>query len=161
LNIDRDLHSSTIRELYKERSERSSDSEEELSELSIEIILPESGLKLVKSEKKIKMTKAQERQEARDKARAWALDRSRARKGNKMSGSKENNKNASNTQGAQNSNRSKSKKFVGGNSQLQGKIFEINSRDSVHQFTETTSNSRLRGSRVYTWWRHKMYDREF
>ncbi len=76
LNIDRDLHSSTIRELYKERSERSSDSEEELSELSIEIILPESGLKLVKSEKKIKMTKAQERQEARDKARAWALDRS-------------------------------------------------------------------------------------
>jgi hypothetical protein len=69
-----------IRELYREQSERSSDSEEELSELSIEIIPLERELKpkLVKSEKK--KTKAQERQEAYDKARAWALDRTRARK---------------------------------------------------------------------------------
>jgi hypothetical protein len=51
--------------------------------LSLEIILPESELKPkpVKSEKKKKMMmKAQERQEALDKARAWALDRTRARK---------------------------------------------------------------------------------
>jgi len=83
LNRDRYLYSSTIRELYREQSERSSDSEEELSELSLEIILPESELKPkpVKSEKKkTMMMKAQERQEALDKARAWALDRTRARK---------------------------------------------------------------------------------
>jgi hypothetical protein len=50
--------------------------------LSIEIIPPERELKPkpVKSEKKKKKTKAQERQEALDKARAWALDRTRARK---------------------------------------------------------------------------------
>ncbi len=59
-------------------------------------------------------------------------------KGSKMSGTKENNKNATYIQGAQSNNGSMSnKKFVGGNSQLQGKIFEINSRDSVHQFAET------------------------
>ena len=81
LNIDRDLHSSMIRELYKEHSERSSDSEEELSELSIEIKPPEREKKPVKSKKKSKRTKAQERKEERDKARAWALDRARARKG--------------------------------------------------------------------------------
>jgi hypothetical protein len=54
LNRDRDLYLSMIRELYREQSERSSDSEEELSELSIEIIPPERELKPkpVKSEKK-------------------------------------------------------------------------------------------------------------
>jgi uncharacterized protein (DUF885 family) len=35
---DRYLHSSTIRELLKERSEENNDSEEEILELSIEII---------------------------------------------------------------------------------------------------------------------------
>jgi len=29
------------------------------------------------------------------------------------------------------------KKFIGGNAQLQGKIFEISSKDVVHQFAET------------------------
>ena len=82
LNQDRDLFSSIIRELYREQSDRSSDSEEEISELSIEIIPPETELKPkpVKSEKKKRKTKAQERQEALDKARAWVLERTRTRK---------------------------------------------------------------------------------
>ncbi len=54
-----------------------------------------------------------------------------------MSGTKENNKNATNTNGTNNNWSNSNKKFVGGNSQLQGKIFEITSRDSVHQFAET------------------------
>jgi hypothetical protein len=48
-----------------------------------------------------------------------------------MSGTKENNKNASNTQ------RNK-KKFVGGNINLQGKTFKLtSSRDCVHQYAGT------------------------
>jgi hypothetical protein len=54
-----------------------------------------------------------------------------------MSSTKENNKNASNAQGTQNYNGSKmNKKFLGRNSQLQGKTFEITSRDVVHQFAD-------------------------
>jgi hypothetical protein len=50
--------------------------------LSIEIIPPETKLKPkpVKSEEKKKNTKVQERQEALDKARAWALERTRNKK---------------------------------------------------------------------------------
>ena len=49
--------------------------------------------------------------------------------------SKENNKNLIN---ANNGNRQKSnKRFMGGNISLQGKTFEISSRDAVHQYTET------------------------
>jgi hypothetical protein len=29
------------------------------------------------------------------------------------------------------------KKFVGGNSSLRGKIFDVSSRDAIHQFTDT------------------------
>jgi len=81
LNQDRDLFSSIIRELYKEKY-RSSDSEGEVSELSIEISPTETKLKPkpVKSEEKKKNTKVQERQEALDKARAWALERTRNKK---------------------------------------------------------------------------------
>jgi hypothetical protein len=52
-----------------------------------------------------------------------------------MNTTKENNKNAGNVQGggAYKTN----KKFVGGNTNLQGKVFEISSRDAVHQFAET------------------------
>lgn len=47
---------------------------------------------------------------------------------------KENNKNAGNLP----SSRYKTnKKFMGGNTNLQGKVFEITARDAVHQFTET------------------------
>jgi hypothetical protein len=46
--------------------------------------------------------------------------------------SKENNKNAANTGGYKGN-----KKFTGGNTSLQGKVFEISARDAVHQFTET------------------------
>jgi hypothetical protein len=54
-----------------------------------------------------------------------------------MSGTKENNKKASNMQGIQNNNGSRmNKKFFSGNAHLQGKIFEIKSNDSVHQFAE-------------------------
>jgi hypothetical protein len=46
-------------------------------------------------------------------------------------GNKENNKNA------QNSNNGKDfKKFTGINQSLQGKVFEVNSKDAVHQFAE-------------------------
>ncbi len=44
---------------------------------------------------------------------------------------KENNKNAANTGYKGN------RKFTGGNTSLQGKVFEISTRDAVHQFTET------------------------
>ncbi len=71
---DRYLHSSTIRELSKERSEESNNSEEEISELSIEIVSQEDKSRPLKSEKSRKKTKAQERQEGHEKARAWALD---------------------------------------------------------------------------------------
>jgi hypothetical protein len=55
-----------------------------------------------------------------------------------MSSTKENNKNASNAQGTQGNNIFKyNKKFLGGNAQLQGKIFEITAKDAVHQFAET------------------------
>ncbi len=47
---------------------------------------------------------------------------------------KENNKNTSNTGGG---GFKGAKKFVGGNVNLQGKTFEINSREAVHQFTDT------------------------
>ena len=65
---DRYLHSSTIRELSKERSEESknsNDSEEEISELSIEIISQEDKSRPFKSDKNSNKTKAQERQEGR------------------------------------------------------------------------------------------------
>jgi hypothetical protein len=52
------------------------------------------------------------------------------------SSTKENDKNASNTQGVQGGSKI-NKKFIGGNAQLQGKIFEISSKDVVHQFAET------------------------
>jgi hypothetical protein len=44
---------------------------------------------------------------------------------------KENHKNAGNVPGKN------YKKFTGGNVSLQGKVFEINTRDAVHQFTNT------------------------
>jgi hypothetical protein len=47
---------------------------------------------------------------------------------------KENHKNANNTQGT---NGLKNKKFMGGNQSLQGKVFEISSKDSIHQFAKT------------------------
>ncbi len=47
---------------------------------------------------------------------------------------KENNRNAYNTGG---NYKQGLKKFVGGNASLQGKTFEINVRDAVHQYTET------------------------
>jgi hypothetical protein len=133
---DRYLHTCTIRELlkitYKEEN-NNSDSGEEVSgsALSIEITAPEDRLSSIKSEKKNIKTKAPERQEEHDKARAWVLDRARAKKRRKkMSGTKENNKNASNTQ--------PKKKIVGGNINLQGKTFKLtSSRDCVHQYAET------------------------
>ena len=45
---------------------------------------------------------------------------------------KENNKNAAN-----NTSIMQKKRFMGGNSSLQGKTFEITSKDSVHYFAET------------------------
>jgi hypothetical protein len=48
---------------------------------------------------------------------------------------KENNKNARNVQGGRAFKTNK--KFMGGNTNLQGKVFEISSRDAVHQFAET------------------------
>jgi hypothetical protein len=47
---------------------------------------------------------------------------------------KENNKKTNNTGGG---GYKGAKKFVGGNANLQGKIFEINTREAVHQFTDT------------------------
>jgi hypothetical protein len=44
--------------------------------------------------------------------------------------SKGNNKNAQNT-------RENAKKFTGSNQNIKGKIFEVNSKDAVHQFAET------------------------
>jgi len=49
--------------------------------------------------------------------------------------SKENNKNLSNTNGR--NGQKTNKRFMGGNIGLQGKTFEISSRDAVHQYTET------------------------
>jgi hypothetical protein len=48
-------------------------------------------------------------------------------------GNKENNKNTYNTDGGYKEPR----KFVGGNANLQGKVFEISSKDAVHQYAET------------------------
>jgi hypothetical protein len=50
-----------------------------------------------------------------------------------MNNGKEN-KNTANTHG---NKLGMTKKFLGGNTSLQGKIFEINARDAVHQFTDT------------------------
>lgn len=49
-------------------------------------------------------------------------------------GQKENNRNAKNTTGGY---KGGARKFVGGNTYLQGKVFEIMGKDSVHQFAET------------------------
>jgi hypothetical protein len=46
---------------------------------------------------------------------------------------KENNTNAGNS----NASTTQKKRFMGGNSSLQGKTFEITSKDSVHYFAET------------------------
>jgi hypothetical protein len=48
---------------------------------------------------------------------------------------KENNRNAQNTGGG--GYKGQNKKFVAGNARLQGKTFELNNREAVHQFTET------------------------
>ncbi len=48
---------------------------------------------------------------------------------------KENNRYAQNTGGG--GYKGYNKKFVGVNAGLQGKVFEINARDAVHQFAET------------------------
>ncbi len=50
---------------------------------------------------------------------------------------KENNKNAGNTS-QQKECTGGAKKFLGGNSQLHGRTYDVTSRDSIHQFTETT-----------------------
>lgn len=50
---------------------------------------------------------------------------------------KENNKNAANTSGGSGGGYKGNKKFTAGNTSLQDKVFEISSRDAVHQFTET------------------------
>jgi hypothetical protein len=47
--------------------------------------------------------------------------------------SKENNKNAGNTN-ATKENHGVGKKFLGGNSQLSGKPYNVAGRDSIHQF---------------------------
>jgi hypothetical protein len=60
---DRYLNSFTIQELWKERSEESNDSEDEILELSIKIISQEDKSRPFKSEKNSKKTNAQERQE--------------------------------------------------------------------------------------------------
>jgi len=85
---DRYLHTRTIRELLKKTyndenndSDSGEVSEVSGSDLSIEIIIPEEKVSSLKTEKKGIKTRAQERQEERDKARAWALDRARTRKG--------------------------------------------------------------------------------
>jgi hypothetical protein len=85
---DRYLHTHTIRELskktYKEENNDSDSgevSEVSGSDISIEIIIPEEKVCSFKSEKKGIKTRAQERQEERDKVRAWASDRARTKKG--------------------------------------------------------------------------------
>jgi len=55
-----------------------------------------------------------------------------------MSGQSTTNGNRENNKNAQNSNNVKDfKKFTGINQSLQGKVFEVNSKDAVHQFAET------------------------
>jgi hypothetical protein len=49
-------------------------------------------------------------------------------------GQKENNRNAQNITGGY---KGGARKFAGGNTNLQGKVFEITSKDAVHQFAET------------------------
>jgi len=51
--------------------------------------------------------------------------------------SKENNKNAGNTN-ATKEYHGAGKKFLGGNSHLSGKTYDVTGRDSIHQFAETT-----------------------
>jgi hypothetical protein len=70
-------------------------------------------------------------------------------------GGKENNKNAANTGGYKGN-----KRFTGGNTSLQGKVFEISARDAVHQFTETVKAFADYVGQEYThggefdgWWR--------
>jgi hypothetical protein len=74
---DKDLYSSIIQKLYRKISEKHSNSEEESS---IEIVQLERALKPIKIERRNKKTKAEERQEAFCKAKAWALDRTQASK---------------------------------------------------------------------------------
>jgi hypothetical protein len=45
-------------------------------------------------------------------------------------GNKENNRNVGNITGGH-------KKFIGGNQSLLGKVFEVPSREAIHQFSET------------------------
>ena len=51
--------------------------------------------------------------------------------------SKENNENAGNTN-ATKEYHGAGKKFLGGNSQLSGKTYDVTGRESIHQFAETT-----------------------
>ncbi len=68
-------------------------------------------------------------------------------------GTKENNKNAANASSGQ-QRYMNNKKFLGGNINLQGKIFEINARDAVHQFAETIKAIADFRARIYTQWRY-------
>jgi hypothetical protein len=52
-------------------------------------------------------------------------------------GTKKDNKNTAITSGASNCGYKGNKKLTGGNTSLQGKVFEISSHDAMHQYTET------------------------
>jgi hypothetical protein len=72
---------------------------------------------------------------------------------------KENNKNTQtqNTTGGYKG----TKKFMGGNTNLQGRIFEISAKDAVHQFCINHQGyHRLCWARIHAWRRYKIYDRE-
>jgi len=57
---------------------------------------------------------------------------------------KENNKNISNA------STGTSKKFTGGNASLHGKIFDINTKEAVHQFAETVKAIADHAGQEYT-----------
>jgi hypothetical protein len=65
---------------------------------------------------------------------------------------KENNKNLQNVQ------REYKKKFMGGNTNLSGKIFDVTSRDTVHQFSETIKAIADFVGQEYTQWRRHSLD---
>jgi hypothetical protein len=69
---------------------------------------------------------------------------------------KENNKNNANVGGG------KYKKFMGGNPSLQGKTFEITSKDAVHHFADALKAiADYVGTRIYTRRRYMIFDREY
>jgi hypothetical protein len=151
LRRDLTLNQQIIRELQREGRSLSSSEEDEISFENIKVEPKPKSAQKVKNNKKL------ERKEGYEKVRAWHLDRLRTKREDSkkksefkkmcitsMTTTQKDNSKASTTKENQ------GKKFNGGNSSLSGKIFDVSSRDAIHQFADTVKTIAGHVGQTYT-----------